>query len=104
MRITSILALTVLLTGCSNTIGTKMTQGQLDQVVSGKTTSADLVELFGQPTRVVQNSDGTHMLEWGYARAGFAGMGNEIQGVSMDIDKDGTVKSFRHSGIAPTAP
>jgi hypothetical protein len=97
----STLVLAILITGCSNTIGTKMTKSQMDQVASGRTTSADLVALFGEPTRIIKNSDGTQDLEWGYAKAGFAGIGNEMQGVSFAMGKDGTVKSYKSEGIFP---
>ena len=101
MRIMSTLVLAILITGCSNTFGTKITKSQMDQVVSGRTTSADLVALFGKPTRIIQNSDGTQDLEWGYAKVGFAGIGNEMQGVSFAMGKDGTVKSYKSEGISP---
>ncbi|MNQ84260.1 hypothetical protein D3C85_993820 [compost metagenome] len=93
-------AIVLALAGCA-TSGTKITQGQLNQVVSGQTTHSDLVRLFGPPTSEVYSSDGTQVMGWGYAHVGFAGIGTEIQGVSMIIGPDGTVSGYTRTGSAP---
>lgn len=95
---TAILA--VALTGCA-TSGQKITQDQLNQVVQGKTTKAETVQLFGEPTSVTQSSDGTQILGWGYAHVGFAGIGTEVQGLSVVFDENQLVKSYTRTGSAP---
>ena len=88
------------LVGCA-TSGTKITQEQLDQVVQGKTTRAEVVSLFGQPTSVSMNSDGTQILGWGYAHVGFAGIGTEVQGLSVVFDDKELVKAYTRTGSSP---
>lgn len=100
MRAAAIVVIALALAGCA-TSGTKITQGQLNQVVSGQTTRSDLVRLFGPPTSEVYGSDGTQVMGWGYAHVGFAGIGTEIQGVSMITGPDGTVSGYTRTGSAP---
>lgn len=101
MRAIIVIALIVAIAGCA-TSGRKITQAQLDQVVSGQTTRSDLVSLFGAPTSEIYNSDGTSVLGWGYAHVGFAGIGTEVQGVSMIIGPNGTVQGYSRTGSAPS--
>lgn len=100
MRILIALALIAALVGCA-TSGKKITQAQLDQVVSGKTTRSDLIGLFGPPTTEVFNSDGTQVLALVYAHVGFMGIGTEAQGLSMIIGPDGTVNGYSRTGSPP---
>lgn len=100
MRAFIALALVVAISGCA-TSGKKISQSQLDQVVSGKTTRGELIALFGPPTSEIYSSDGTQVLGWGYAHVGFAGIGTEVQGLSMVIGPDGKVKGYSRTGSAP---
>lgn len=106
MRAIIALAIILTITACA-TSGRKITQTQLEQVVSGQTTRSELVAMFGPPTSEVYSSDGTQILGWGYAHVGFMGINTEVQGVSMVIGADGTVTGYTRTGSAPisqTAP
>ena len=98
----AVIALAALI-GCA-TSGRKITQAQLDQVVSGQTTRSELIALFGPPTSEVYSSDGSQILGWGYAHVGFMGTNTEVQGVSMVIGADGTVTGYTRTGSAPLTP
>ena len=100
MRILYTCALTLILSGCAAS-GQKVTQQQIDQVQAGRTTTAQLIDLFGEPNTRVYNSDGSQILAWGYAYVGFAGIGTEVQSVSMIIGPDGTVQGYSRSGTNP---
>lgn len=91
------LSMALLLSGCASS-GTKISQYQLDELVKGRTTSSEVIERFGPPTSVTQNSDGTQAFGWGYAYVGFAGIGTEVESVSVLIGQDGTVSSYTRSG------
>lgn len=98
----AVIALAVLM-GCA-TSGRKITQAQLDQVVSGQTTRSELIALFGPPTSEIYSSNGSQILGWGYAHVGFMGVNTEVQGVSMVIGADGTVTGYSRTGSAPLTP
>lgn len=100
MRCLTAFALCLALSGCASS-GHKITQQQFDQVQAGKTTTADLIGLFGEPNSRVYNSDGTQTLIWSYVYVGFAGIGTQIQTASMNIGSDGTVQGYTRSGNAP---
>lgn len=101
MRILYTCALALILGGCAAS-GQKVTQQQIDQVQAGRTTTAQLIDLFGEPNTRVYNSDGSQILAWGYAYVGFAGIGTEVQSVSMIIGPDGTVQGYSRSGTNPS--
>ncbi len=100
MRCITVLALCLALSGCASS-GHKITQQQFDQVQAGKTTTADLIGLFGEPNSRVYNSNGTQTLIWSYVYVGFAGIGTQVQTASMNIGSDGTVQGYTRSGNAP---
>lgn len=97
MRIAIILLSACLLAGCA-TSGKKVSDAQLSQIVSGKTTQSELISLLGPPTTEAYSSDGGRVLGWGYAHVGFAGIGTEVQGIAAVIGPDGLVKSWSRSG------
>ena len=102
MRSLIALALCLALTSCASS-GRQITQQQFDQVQAGKTTTADLVSLFGDPNSRVYNSDGTQTLIWTYVYVGFAGVGTKVQSASINIGPDGTVQGYTRSGNTPIA-
>ncbi|MCQ4245555.1 hypothetical protein CXK93_12355 [Stutzerimonas decontaminans] len=92
--------LAVMLAGCA-TGGKKVTEAQVASIEQGKTTQAELIASLGQPTHFTHRSDGTKVLGWAYAHVGFAGIGNETQGLIVVIGADGIVKSYTRSGSKP---
>ena len=69
---------------------------------TGGSFGKQLIDLFGEPNTRVYNSDGSQILAWGYAYVGFAGIGTEMQSVSMVIGPDGTVQGYSRSGTNPS--
>ncbi len=95
-----LVGLAIIFSGCASS-GTKITQGQIDQIVQGQTTRTELLSIFGPPMSEHHNSDGTQILTWGYAYVGFAGAGTETQGLSVILGQDGKVSGFSRTGTVP---
>lgn len=87
----------LVLAGCVTQHGTPITQDQIAQIKQGATTKTDLLSLLGRPISSAQNSDGTEVVTWSYARV--APGVYENQAITVILAADGTVASYTVSNI-----
>src|SRR5690554_4403353 len=92
MRLLSVVFAALFIAACASS-GRPIAQSNIDQIVHGETTRAELVSMFGRPMSETVNSDGSVILTWAYAYVGFAGIGTETQGLSVVIDPNGSAVS-----------
>ena len=90
----------LMLSACATTGGKPISQQQVEAIKPGQTTRDDLLSVFGKPLVRTQNSDGTEVLAWGYAKIGFAGSSYENQSISVIFGQDGKVVSYTTSQMA----
>lgn len=102
MRSVFLLLMAVTLAGCA-TSGSRISQSQMDRIVTGQTTRDEMISVFGPPNTETVNADGSSVLGWGYAHIGFAGIGTEVQGIAVVIGPDGRVVSYSRNGNTPPA-
>ncbi|KQQ60123.1 hypothetical protein ASF84_05275 [Pseudomonas sp. Leaf127] len=96
-----ILAACLAVSACVSS-GRYVTEEQLAQVESGKTTGADLVRIIGEPTSRTYEADGSQIMAWGYARIGmFFGIGTKVQSTALKLGPDGTVRGYTRAGSGP---
>ncbi|AQS50723.1 hypothetical protein PAEH1_02635 [Paenalcaligenes hominis] len=99
MRVLAVLAITAALYGCASTYGSPITVSQIDSLVVGETTIENAVEIFGKPVTETENSDGTKVVSWGYAKSSL-GSPLESQGLSIVFDREGKLSSFSKSNYS----
>lgn len=102
MRSVFLLLMAVTLAGCA-TSGSRISQSQMDRIVTGQTTRDEMISVFGPPNTETVNADGSSVLGWGYAHIGFAGIGTEVQGMAVVINPEGKVVRYSRSGSTPIA-
>ncbi|GEM_PF-685250 len=90
----------LILSACATSGGHPISQQQIEAIKPGQTTRDDLLSAFGKPLVRSQNSDGTEVLGWGYAKIGFAGSSYENQSISVIFGQDGKVVSYTTSQTA----
>ncbi|SFN38275.1 hypothetical protein SAMN05428971_1238 [Candidatus Pantoea varia] len=62
-------ALLLLLAACSNQVGHRLDNSNLQHIHAGQTTKAQLIGLFGQPDSETPYPDGQRLLKWTYSEA-----------------------------------
>jgi outer membrane protein assembly factor BamE (lipoprotein component of BamABCDE complex) len=107
-----LIALTVLITACTATHGSKVDPEQVAQIKEGTTTEAEIREWFGKPYLTSTESDGDKMLQYTYGKASnskesyipyvgaFMGTSKaEYETLAVEINKKGVVTSYTvHEG------
>lgn len=104
-----IIGLATLLVGCASS-GQNYDSRKVSQIVKGKTTEPELVQMFGKPEERGINSDGQATIKWFYTEATtkgttfipvvglFAG-GADTKTKSLEVDlTNGVVCSYSYSG------
>lgn len=102
MRKAAIALSMVMLAGCA-TVGSRISQSQMDRIVLGQTTREEVLSVFGPPYSETLDVDGNSVLSWSYAHVGFAGIGTEVQGMAVVINPEGKVVRYSRSGSTPIA-
>jgi len=97
MRYIVVLLAALVIAGCVTQHGTPIAQEQISQIKQGVTTKAELLALLGRPISSAQNSDGTEVVTWSYARV--APGVYENQAITVIVGADGTVTSYTVSNI-----
>ena len=115
-----VIATALLFTGCiSSSFGTKMSQGQVDQIKKGVSTKADVETILGQPVNTSMIGDGRRVMTYSYfaqsARAkgqsfipylgpfiGGATGEREQQTLQIYLDKNGVVEDYEFSDSLST--
>lgn len=87
----------IVLVGCVTQHGTPITQEQIAKIKQGETTKPELMMVLGRPISSAQNSDGTEVVTWSYARV--APGSYENQAITVIVGADGTVTSYTVSNI-----
>jgi hypothetical protein len=113
MRRFSVVLIAVALSACVHSGGTKITDEQLASVTDGGTTISEIRARFGQPLTEITDSDGLHMLGYGFNRVETNGkafipiagpflMGgtSEYQVVNFSFDQAGVLK--KHTVLRST--
>ena len=79
--------------GCASA-GTNFPYENINQLVVNKTTIAEAVALFGQPTNRGNTSDEKQVLRWGYASAvAFVGV-TESKELKLYFNEDGILEKY----------
>jgi outer membrane protein assembly factor BamE (lipoprotein component of BamABCDE complex) len=104
--ILSMAVATVLISGCSYSSGPQIDQTAVSSIVKGKTTKAELIAKFGEPTSA-NSMNGREMLVWSFFNRSMSAS-NFIPGVGslvgksqqkggtlyVTVDSNGVVESF----------
>lgn len=88
------------LTGCAH-VGEPIDQLAVSQIVKGKTTKAELLDMFGPPLVVSSNSDNTETLAWSHVSIGAFGSGYQQQSFTAVLNEAGVVTSYTNSTVNP---
>lgn len=98
MKKSLLLAMCIMLGGCAH-VGEPLDPQAVSQVVEGKTTRAELINLLGQPIAVTRESSGIEVLTWTHVVvSGFGGY--RQQSLSAWLS-DGVVSRYTLSNYGP---
>lgn len=64
-----LVTLLLLISACSNRVGHRLDNRNLQHIHAGQTTKAHLIALFGQPDSETPYPDGQRLLKWTYSEA-----------------------------------
>lgn len=64
-----LVTLLLLISACSNRVGHRLDNRNLQHIHAGQTTKAQLIALFGQPDSETPYPDGQRLLKWTYSEA-----------------------------------
>ncbi|RMH85190.1 outer membrane protein assembly factor BamE [Pseudomonas sp. AOB-7] len=93
IKIAASIAFAALLSACASS-GTKIEQGDVDQIEIGTTTKSQMLQTFGAPLSQTFNSDGKLMMTWFYVFVGPFGTGMEQQNLTVLFDQGEKVEKF----------
>ncbi|MGH8557319.1 MAG: hypothetical protein ACRESZ_07625 [Methylococcales bacterium] len=104
-----LVAITACFSGCTSS-GKKIEQSNISQIIKGRTTEADLVQMFGSPKNRSVSSTGIVTLMWmyyahdmnaasfiPYAGLVLGGSKTETQTLVVTLGPDGKVQDFNSS-------
>ncbi|GGY87561.1 outer membrane protein assembly factor BamE domain-containing protein [Shewanella fodinae] len=92
------LVMVLVLAGCV-TAGVKITESDINSIVVGQTTDANLIAKFGKPLVKGKDSDGNTTLSWYYVNSNFVGQHSQTS-LTVTFGEDGKVKSYITSDIS----
>jgi outer membrane protein assembly factor BamE (lipoprotein component of BamABCDE complex) len=94
--IPALLSLATLM-GCASS-GREIEQADVNTIVPGKTTKAEMLERFGQPRGQSYVENGKLGMNWMYVHVGFGGIGGEQQILTVLFDQNDVVEKVTFTG------
>lgn len=89
--------------GCAS-VGHRIDQAEVDKIVIGTTTKADMLQTFGAPLTQTFNSDGKLVMTWIYTFVGPFGMGMQQQNLAVLFDQNNRVEKYSLTNSDENSP
>jgi outer membrane protein assembly factor BamE (lipoprotein component of BamABCDE complex) len=103
----SVIAITMLVLGCTSTYGSKIEPEDIDKIEKGVTTETQVREWFGKPTLTQTDTEGYKMIQYAYGEATnnqaayipvvgafFSKSDAAYSTLAIEIDGNGLVKNY----------